>query len=472
MEFVLLPNSTPMVSLRAVFLTGSAYDPPDKPGCAWVTAWMLASGGTRSKTYPQILDAFFPLGTAVGCTIDHEMTAFTLDAHVDTIDEAYALFREMLTDPGFRADDFERLRDDAVNYLTVYLRGQNDEELGKEALLVEIFKGHPYGHPGAGAVPSLRSLTLDDVRRFYETHYSAASLAVGLGGGYAPNFPGRILEDFSVLSRSGAVVSPVAEPDAVEKNTALLIEKPARSVAISFGFPIEVRRGHEDYIALLVATSCFGQHRQSSGRLFQRMRQLRGLNYGDYAYIEHFPGGMFALERSPNLARRRQIFEVWIRPVERGHAHFSLRLALFELQRLIAEGLTEEEFRRTRSFLSKYVGIVLRTTSIRLGYEIDSHFYGIPSFPAYLREGLERLTLDDVNRAIRKHLRAGRLRIAMVGPEMETMRNALINNAPSPIGYHSAKPDDILDEDKVVAEWPVALDADAVRVIAVERAFE
>ena len=38
------------------------------------------------------------------------------------------------------------------------------------------------------------------------------------------------------------------------------------------------------------------------------------MNYGDYAYIEAFPGGMFRMLPEPNVARRAQIFEVWIRP--------------------------------------------------------------------------------------------------------------------------------------------------------------
>ena len=68
-----------------------------------------------------------------------------------------------------------------------------------------------------------------------------------------------------------------------------MVEKDTRSVAYSMGFPIDVKRGHPDYPALLVAQAYFGQHRTSGGRLYKRMREIRGLNYGDYAYIEYFP---------------------------------------------------------------------------------------------------------------------------------------------------------------------------------------
>jgi len=66
------------------------------------------------------------------------------------------------------------------------------------------------------------------------------------------------------------------------------------------------------------------------------------MNYGDYAYIEAFPRGMFQFFPDPNLARRAQIFEIWIRPISStapGNLHdrtlFATRAALFELQKLV-----------------------------------------------------------------------------------------------------------------------------------------
>ena len=52
------------------------------------------------------------------------------------------------------------------------------------------------------------------------------------------------------------------------------------------------------------------------------------MNYGDYAYIEAFPRGMFQFFPDPNIARRAQIFEIWIRPVVPDNAHMALRIAV------------------------------------------------------------------------------------------------------------------------------------------------
>jgi zinc protease len=263
-----------------------------------------------------------------------------------------------------------------------------------------------------------------------------------------------------------------AEPARIERNQATLIDKDTRSVAWSLGFPIDVKRGDPDFAALLVMQSWLGQHRESSGRLFNRMREVRGLNYGDYAYIEYFPRGMNRMEPDPNIARHQQIFQIWIRPVEPPNAVFALRLALFELSRLVKEGITQADFESKRSFLSKSVNVLTKTKSAELGYAIDSVYYGIPNYNEYVKTSLAKLTLADVNRAIRKHLRADSLQIVGVSKDAEKLKAELTGDAATPIHYNAAKPQDILDEDKIVEKWPLNLRAADITVVPVASVFE
>jgi zinc protease len=466
-----LRDATPLIAMRVVFRAGAVCDAPGKAGAAWLTAHMLAMGGSRRHSYAELLEAFFPMGVNVYAGVDKDMICFTAETHADNFEGFYELFSEMLLDPGWREEDLERLRDDAINFLAVTMRGQNDEELAKEALVQQIFAGHPYEAHNAGTVSSLEKLAMGDLRTFYRAWLRRDNVTIGIGGGYPAGFAARLESDFAGLAEGGAAVPEVPLPQDVRRSSALLIEKPARSVAISLGFPIEVRRGHPDYPALLVAASCLGQHRMSSGRLFRRMREWRGLNYGDYAYIEHFPAGMFLMEPPANVARRRQIFEIWIRPVERGRAHFALRLAVHELERLVEEGLSEEEFTRTRVFLSKYVNLLMKTRGAELGYLIDSDFYGTGPYAEYLREALAGLALEDVNAAARRHLRADRLKIVAVGEGMAGLGEALASDAPSPLVYNAPKPAEVIAEDEVVARRAIGLGRADVRVVPVEEMF-
>jgi zinc protease len=176
---VLLPNRSPLVSFRILFMTGSAYDPKDKEGLASLTAAMQAEGGTRTRTYAEITDAMYPMATAFQWQVDKEITVFTGSTHLDNLDQYYALIREMLLDPGFREDDFKRLKEVAINYLKTSLRGGNDEELGKEVLYTMIYPStHVYGHENRGAVGALEKMTIKEVRDFYQKNFTQANLVV------------------------------------------------------------------------------------------------------------------------------------------------------------------------------------------------------------------------------------------------------------------------------------------------------
>ncbi|MBI3210412.1 MAG: insulinase family protein [Candidatus Solibacter usitatus] len=471
-QVIAQPGKSPLITIRIVFRTGSASDPKGKEGLTSLTASMLAEGGTRRMTYQQIVDALFPMATQVEWQVDKEMTTFSAETHADNLNEFHALLRDMLLDPGWRDEDLRRLKDDAVSYLRVSLRGNNDEELGKEALYQAIYENHPYRHPNAGLAKAIEKLTAGDLKEFYQARYTRANLTIAIAGGYPAGYEERLRKEFDKLPAGKRDSTPLPQPEAIKGRRLLMIEKDTRSVAMSMGFPLAVKRGDPDFVPLLVAQSWLGQHRNSGVRLYDRIREVRGLNYGDYAYIEYFPRGMFQFEPDPNLARRQQIFQVWIRPVEPETAHFTLRLAIHELERLSERGLTAEEFEKTRSFLSKYVNLLTRTKRAELGYAIDSRFYGIPEYNGYLKNALAKLTVADVNRAVKKHLSPANMQIVLVGKDCAALRDQIVKEAASPMKYNSAKPQEVLDEDQVVQKLPLRIAPEAVRIVNVDQVFE
>jgi zinc protease len=471
---VLQPNSTPLVTFRILFTAGSASDPKGKEGVAALTAAMLAQGGTRSLPYEKIVEAVYPMGVnaPLGWQIDKEMTVFNITTHADNLDKHYALIREMLLDPGFRQEDFARLKTDALSFLRLNLRNGNDEELGKEALYNIIYSNHPYGHHNMGSVGSLERLQLSDVQDFYRQHYTQANLVVGLAGGYPAGFPQKVSADFGKLPAGKSDRMKMDAPKLDEGMKIDIIQRDTRSTAISLGFPIPVTRSDKDFAALAVVASYFGQHRSSNSYLYQRLREIRGLNYGDYAYIEYFPRGMYQFEPDPNLARQQQIFQIWIRPVEPKNGMFALRAALYEYDRLVRDGLTKEAFETTREFLTKYTNILTQTQSARLGYALDSRYYGIPDFNQYMRDQLARLTLEDVNRALRQYLRPNNMRVVLITKDADALRSAITNNTPSPVSYVSPPSKEITDEDKLIEAYRINVKPEDVRVVPVERIFE
>src|SRR5207253_866975 len=278
--------------------------------------------------------------------------------------------------------------------------------------------------------------------------------------------------DFAKLPKGKPTTAKFAFPRQTLGTKIEIVQRETRSTGISLGFPIEVTRADKDWPALAVVASYFGQHRSSNSYLYQRLREIRGLNYGDYAYIEYFPRGMFQFQPDPNLGRQQQIFQIWSRPVETKNGHFVLRGALYEYDKLLREGMSREAFESTREFLTKYVNVLTATQDAQLGYEMDSRYYRIPNFNTYMRDQLAKLTLEDVNRAIQKYLKPGGMRIAIITKDATGLRDAILNNRPSPITYNAAKPKEITDEDKLIEVYRINVRPEDVVIVPVDKVFQ
>ena len=175
-----------------------------------------------------------------------------------------------------------------------------------------------------------------------------------------------------------------------------------------------------------------------------------------------------------NVPRRHQLFEVWIRTLPNHQAHFALRAAIRELEDLVDNGMTQEEFDLTRSFLTKYILHFAVTTSQRLGYALDDRFYGIggDGHLARFAQILQELTLEDANAAIREHLQYENLKIAIVTGEAEGLRAAIAADTPSPIAYAQEVPEEVLAEDEEISMLPLGISEDRIYTVPVESMFQ
>ena len=131
-------------------------------------------------------------------------------------------------------------------------------------------------------------------------------------------------------------------------------------------------RKDPDFYPLTVARSYLGEHRTFNGVLMNQLREVRGLNYGDYAYIENFIQDGWTTFPLPNIARRQQHFEIWLRPVPPHNGLFALRAALYETDKLIRDGIPQAGFEATKTFLMNYSNLWAQDVSRRLGYAIDA----------------------------------------------------------------------------------------------------
>lgn len=471
MELVTLPNpDSPLVSIRLQFDAGSIHDPEGKEGLAALTALMVSQASTQKRSYTDLLEALYPLAASIEGNTDREVTVFSGEVHRDSLNEYTALFTEALLQPAFNEDDFKRNRDQLESFLTNTLRS-NDELLGLEMIQEKIFQGHPYQHSAEGTVEGLQNVTLDDVKRFYKERYTQASLMLGLAGGYPNDYAAKLQKDLAAaLPKGQKARRDLPEPRKATGRTFTLIEKETGSVGISFGFPLPVTRADADYYPLMVAASYLGEHRSSHGRLFSELREKRGLNYGDYAYIEHYFAPPITNNPTPIVPRRDQYFSVWIRPVVPADAQFALRAGLYEVQRLYDKGLTKAEFELARDFLINYSKLWAQSQENRLGIHMDSKFYGMPYWIDEIESRLKKLTVEDVNRVVKKYLHPDNYEAVIVTANAAQLKDTLQKDEPSPKKYNSEVEPDVLEADKAITTLKVR--PTAIEIVPIGQVFQ
>jgi len=469
-----MSNNSDIVDINFLFNTGSAQDPEGKKGLAALTASMLTNGGSASKSIKDIQKEMLPMAAYFSSQVDKEMTALSGRVHREKASQWLDLVLESLLNPGFREDDFKRLKNQQINNIQTDLKQNNDEELGKEVLYQQIYKGHPYGALNLGKVTDLESITLDDVKTFYLQQLTQSNLNVGITGHLDESLKQMMLARITKeLQPQGVAKVSIDKAPELKGRHVTIVEKQTMPTAVSFGFPIEVNRSHPDWVALWLVRSFLGEHRNSNSFLYQRIREARGMNYGDYAYIEYFPAGMYRTQPAANLGRKEQIFQIWLRPLRSNtDAHFATRTAMYELEKLIKNGLTEEQFTATKAFLSKYAGLLLKGQDRVLGYQMDSDFYGTDGFIELVKNGLADLTLEQVNSVIKKHLQMDNMQFVFITKDANDMKNRLVNDTTSSMVYNSEKPESLMAEDVIIQDYKMGLNNQDVHIVPIESVFK
>jgi zinc protease len=191
---------------------------------------------------------------------------------------------------------------------------------------------------------------------------------------------------------------------------------------------------------MLLAMTAFGEHRQSHGRLYRALRELRGLNYGDYAYIERYRQSGYSAAQMPGSGRLQNPFYIWLRPVGDDNAAFALRAAVALLEELVEKGLSEAEFAQIQRYLGARVALWGTDAARRLSWATEARLMGWSEPLSSLPAQVAALRREDVNAAIARHLRPADLRIVVVTDEARAFAEPLVGGKPTPITYATAPP--------------------------------
>lgn len=124
----------------------------------------------------------------------------------------------------------------------------------------------------------------------------------------------------------------------------------------------------------------------------------------------------------------------------------------------------------TRDYLMKNAFLMTANQNQRLGYALDSWWYGTPEYTKHMRDQYAKLTRDDVNKAIRKYFSAKNLHVVIVTKDAEGLRDTLLKDELSTVKYDAPKPQ-LAEEDRVIGTYKLNIKPENIRIVPVDEVF-
>jgi predicted Zn-dependent peptidase len=400
-----------MPSVRSIALgfwvrAGSRDENPDQAGISHFLEHLLFKGTERYSSR-QIDEEFDAMGAEVNAGTSKETTSVYsrfLDGHLE---RAFDVLQDMVLRPAYPEVDSERQV--VIEEIAMY----EDEPSDKvhDVLAHAIFGEHPLGRPIIGRADVISSVPVPQIAAWHDGRYVPGNIVVAAAGNLDHE---RIVE--LVASAFGDAVSSPA-PFSTPAPTLPVLRfhtKETEQYHLCLGAP-GIARADERRFALRVLDTILGG--ATSSRLFQEVREARGLAYSVYSYASHYADtGQVALY-------------VGTRPDNVGEA---MDVIGSELRRLQEDGVTEEELERARENVKGRTVLSMESTLTRMNRLGSSVLMGVPLLTVdEVLAAFDAVTLDEVLALARDLWRPERMSAAGVGADEEVFRTALEGVSPS-----------------------------------------
>jgi predicted Zn-dependent peptidase len=282
----LLPNglavvTEPMAHVRTVSLgvwidAGSRYEVPRSMGVSHFIEHAVFKG-TATRTALAIAQEMDALGGHLNAFTDREHTCFYLRVLSDHLEPALAILTDMVLHPALEPAGVERERQVILEEIASYEDAPDD--LVHDLFAAALWPGHPLGWPVAGTAASVGALTAADLRGFMDARYRPSVSLVAAAGQLdhadVVDRIGRALGSWNGAAQDAALTTPVARPATAFR------DKDIEQVHLCLGAP-SMPQAHPDRYVMAVLEQALGGG--MSSRLFQEIREERGLAYSVAAY--------------------------------------------------------------------------------------------------------------------------------------------------------------------------------------------
>lgn len=385
----------PMVAMELSFEGGASLDPEALPGVANFLAGMLEEGAgdldaVAFAESAQLLGARF--------SFDAGRDGFRVSARMlsEAKQESVELLRLALADPRFDAEPMERVRAQILSGI------RSDEAdpraLARDAFWSRAFPDDPYGRPVDGTLGSVAAIAPDDLEAARERLLNVDAVKIGVVGDIDAETLGPLLDD--LLGELPRAAPPARGETAFEKPGGVrVVPFDAPQSTVMFGQPGPLR-DDDDFIPLYVLNYVLGGGGFSS-RLTEEIREKRGLAYSAYSYL-------LPLDRAG----------LWIGGVGTANERVSdsLEVIRAEWRRMAEEGVTEDELRKAKQYLTGAYPLRFDSNASIASILVGLQEAGLGrDYPEIRNDLIRAVTREDVARVAEDWMNPDALAFVVVG---------------------------------------------------------
>ena len=321
-------HEVPMLDVQVIFNAGSSRD-GDLKGLSRLTASMMFEGA-GGLDVDEISRHFDNLGAKYWSNSNNDTSALNLRvmSKQSILAQAIDCLETVLVNPDFAADAMDRQRARIITGIRQKL--QSPGELANDAFIAAIYGDHPYASPEEGTEETLNHISVADLKRFHETYYVAANATIVLVGDVTRKQAEDLVQDLISGLPRGEMAAPLPEVKPLAAGKTIHIEHPSAQTHVLVGQP-GIRRDDPDLFPLYVGNHILGGSGMVS-RLFNEVREKRGLSYGTYSYfLPRLQAGPFVAGLQTRTDQADKALEVLLAQlqdfIEKGPAESELEVA-------------------------------------------------------------------------------------------------------------------------------------------------
>jgi len=391
----------PVVAQGLLIRAGGVTDPADKPGIASLTASML-SEGTTSRTSQQISDEMEFLGSQLRASASREFATLSAETLTSHWQHALDILADVAQNAVFPADEFDRVRSERLTDLS-RIPDSPQAIAGRASQALLFGSGTRYGHPISGTEAALKTFSRDDLASHHAAYYVPENATLFLVGDISRDEAIKQAENSFGGWQSGAASDPEGDADGTPEDgitTIYLADKPGAPQSVIRSGYLTVPRHHPDYLALNLLNYILGG--QFSARLNMNLRQDKGYSYGYMSGIEWLtvPSALSAGGSVQTEVTKESVAET-----------------IKEFDEIRGtRPVTQEEFDDAVNGILRGLPNQFETHGQVLSQLVRLVAFDLPDdyFTHYADE-VSKLTLDDIHKVAKEHIKAGALKIVVAG---------------------------------------------------------